>query len=49
MLFRTNKGTLVELKKYDFHTDKIYYQKIMEIKQPIIISTKENIFYKKVA
>jgi hypothetical protein len=40
MLFRTNKGTLIEIKKYDFSNDKLYYQKIMEINKPIhIIST----------
>lgn len=35
MLFRTNKGELVEIKKYDFPNDKLYYQKIMEIKKSI--------------
>lgn len=33
MLFRTNKGCLIEIKKYNFHNDKIYYEKIMEIKK----------------
>ena len=36
MLFRTNKGELFEVKKYNFTNDKLYYQKIMEIKKPII-------------
>jgi hypothetical protein len=35
MLFRTNKGELVEIKKYDFPNDKLYYQKIIEIKTKI--------------
>jgi hypothetical protein len=35
MLFRTNKGELVEIKKYDFPNDKLYYQKLMEIKKSI--------------
>jgi len=35
MLFRTNKGELIEINKYDFINDKLYYQKIMEIKTPI--------------
>ena len=35
MLFRTNKGELIEIKKYDFSNDKLYYQKIMEIKKPV--------------
>lgn len=34
MLFRTNTGVLVEIKKYDLPNDKLYYQKIMEIKKP---------------
>ena len=33
MLFRTNKGELVEIKKYNFPNDKLYYQKIMELKK----------------
>ena len=39
MLFRTNKGALVEIKKYDFPNDKLYYEKIMEIKKPRIVSS----------
>jgi hypothetical protein len=35
MLFRTNKGELIEVKKYDFPNDKLYYQKLMEIKKSI--------------
>lgn len=34
MLFRTNTGELVEIKRYDFPNDKLYYKKIMDIKQP---------------
>ena len=34
MLFRTNTGVLIEIKKYDLPNDKLYYQKIMEIKKP---------------
>ena len=33
MLFRDSNGNLVELNRYDFKNDKLYYQKIMEIKQ----------------
>ncbi len=33
MLFRNSNGNLIELNRYDFKTDKLYYQKIMEIKQ----------------
>jgi len=46
MLFRNNKGELVEFKKYDFPNDNLYYEKIMEIKKPIMSSTKENSFAK---
>lgn len=35
MLFRTNKGQLIEIKKYDYPNDNLYYKKIMEIKKPI--------------
>ena len=35
MLFRTNKGELIEIKRYNFPNDKIYYQKIMEVKQTL--------------
>ena len=30
MLFRTSEGELVEIKKYDFSNDKIYYEKIIK-------------------
>jgi hypothetical protein len=33
MLFRDINGKLIELKKYDFKNDKIYYDKIIEIKK----------------
>ena len=32
MIFRTVTGELVEVKKYDFKNDALYYKKIMEIK-----------------
>ena len=35
MLFRTNSGELIEIKKYNYSNDKLYYNKIMEIKKPI--------------
>jgi hypothetical protein len=35
MLFRNNKGELTEIKKYNFANDKLYYQKILEIKMPL--------------
>ena len=33
MLFRTNSGELIEIKKYNYSNDKLYYKKIMEVKQ----------------
>jgi hypothetical protein len=33
MIFRTITGELIEINKYDFKDDILYYQKIMEIKQ----------------
>lgn len=33
MLFRTNTGELVEVNKYNFTNDKLYYQKLMDIKK----------------
>ena len=32
MLFRTASGEIVEINKYDFKNDKLYYLKITEIK-----------------
>jgi hypothetical protein len=42
MLFRTHKGELIEINKYDYPNDNLYYQKIMEIKK----CQKENNFAK---
>jgi hypothetical protein len=33
MLFRTGEGKLIEIKKYDFKNDKLYYEKIIQIKK----------------
>ena len=40
MLFRTNTGQLVDIKKYDFPNDKIYYEKIISIKKQLTSSYK---------
>ena len=40
MLFRTYRGELVEIKKYDFANDKLYYEKIMELKRKLSKSEK---------
>jgi hypothetical protein len=46
MLFRSNKGELIEIKKYDFPNDNLFYKKIMDIKTQKIFSTKQNSFAK---
>ena len=40
MLFRDINGNLIELNRYDFKNDKVYYQKIMEIKKQFTKSNK---------
>jgi hypothetical protein len=35
MLFRTNDGKLLEIKKQTFKNDKLYYEKLVEINKPI--------------
>jgi len=35
MLFRTGEGKLIQIKKYDFINDKLYYQKIIEVKNTV--------------
>jgi len=40
MLFRKSDGTFVELNRYDFKSDVIYYQKIMEL---LILKHKKDI------
>ena len=42
MLFRDSNGNLVELNRYDFKNDKLYYQKIMEIKKQFTKSNNSN-------
>ena len=34
MLFRTFTGELIEINKYNFKNDKIYYDKILLVKNP---------------
>jgi hypothetical protein len=33
MLFRTIEGKIIEINRYDFKNDKLYYAKIMSIKK----------------
>lgn len=48
MLFRTNDGKLIEIKKNSFINDKLYYEKLVDIKKPIpkLEKTFENKDYK---
>ena len=34
MLFRTSDGKLIELNIYSFINDKLYYEKLLDIKHP---------------
>jgi hypothetical protein len=51
MLFRTIKGELIEINKYDFKNDKLYYEKIMHLKYPFTkissLTKLEKTFYNK--
>jgi hypothetical protein len=33
MLFRTSKGELIEINRYDYKSDTQYFRKIMELKK----------------
>lgn len=35
MLFRTSNGKLIEIRKYNFKTDTLYYEKILEVKKSL--------------
>ena len=35
MLFRSNDGKLIELKKNSFINDKLYFEKLIDIKKPL--------------
>jgi hypothetical protein len=35
MLFRNAEGNLVEIKKYNYKNDKLYYEKLFELKSHI--------------
>jgi hypothetical protein len=43
MLFRINTGELIEINKYNFSNDKLYYQKIMDLKTPLTKSLTKSI------
>jgi len=35
MLFRTSEGKLIDIRKYDFKNDTLYYEKLLEIKNSL--------------
>lgn len=41
MIFRNAIGELIEINKYNFINDKLYYEKIMELKMEIMEAKKE--------
>ena len=43
MLFRINTGQLMEINKYNFSNDKLYYQKIMDLKMVLAKSLTKSI------
>jgi len=44
MLFRNSEGNLVELNRYDYTTDHIYYKKILKVKNLLNIVPKETTY-----
>jgi hypothetical protein len=47
MLFRTSDGKLIELNKNGFINDKLYYQKLLDIKKEILNPKLEKTFQNK--
>lgn len=47
MIFRTNTGQLIEINKYNYINDKLYYKKLLEIKQPSKLDNSEKTFNNK--
>ena len=45
MIYRNTDGNLVEIKKFDYKNDYMYYKKILELKQPFTKSNQINISY----
>lgn len=48
MLFRSSNGKLIEIKKNNCINDKLYYEKLIEIKTPLpkLEKTFQNKYYK---
>lgn len=48
MLFRTNEGKLIELKKINFINDKLFYEKLIEVNKPLATKSKPNNIYENI-
>ena len=46
MLYRAVDGKLIEIKKHNFVNDKLYYEKVLDIKTPIIPKLEKTFKYK---
>ena len=46
MLYRAVDGKLNEIKKHNFINDKLYYEKVLDIKTPIIPKLEKTFKYK---
>lgn len=46
MLFRKSDGRLIELNIYSFINDKLYYEKVIEIKRPTLPKSEKTFDYK---
>jgi hypothetical protein len=42
MIFRNSKGELIEINKYDYSNDMIYYEKIMKLQEEFTKCSKED-------
>ena len=42
MIIRNNNGKLVEIMRYNFKNDKLYYEKIMEITKQYILKNQSS-------
>jgi len=41
MIFRNSKGELIEINKYDYPNDQIYYEKVMKLQEEFTKCSKE--------
>ena len=46
MLFKTKEGTLIEIKRSNYHNDQLYYKSIMMMKKKYLTLNSMDIFWK---